>query len=413
MIKRHKIYLLACFLLIGHAAASGQNSMDELTVDQIYKKARTSAFEDGNYDQARAYAYEALDRSPNYHGIRIFLARLYSWEGNYEQARQELQYVHEQDPANRRAFLALTDVEKWSEHLEAALQTVNEALNFHPEDEQLLFQKASVLYNMEEYNRSEDIYRNMLARNPDNKKARDALESTKLKQMKYSATVSYRYDYFTEIFDPWQFGEFALSRQTPIGSVIGRIQSARRFGYNGAQFNIDAYPSIAKGLYAYINGGYSQSSIYPRFRFGFSLYKSLPAALELAAGIRYLDFTSSQTDIYTAEVTKYYGSYLFTLRTYVVPSTESSSKSLNLVARRYFGSANSYLSITGGYGSAPTEMRFSQDMQTLDSWSVGINGQYPMSERFFIGGNAGFDSSEYENFTRERFSFKGYVSYRF
>lgn len=406
------LLFVVVFLLIGQAVGLAQNQKDSLSVEELYKQARNAAFQDSDYDKARQYAYEALDRSPNYHGIRIFIARTYSWEGIYDKARKELGYVLEEDPGNRRALLALIDVEKWSANLPAALQTVNKALNFHPEDEELLLQKAAVLYNMEEYGQSEEVYRDILARAP-SKKARDGLESARHQQMKYSASISYRYDYFTDIFNPWKFVEFALSRQTPIGSVIGRIQHARRFGSDGTQFNIDAYPSITNGLYAYVSGGYSESSIYPRYRFGFSLYKSLPASFELAVGMRYLDFMTSQTDIYTAALTKYKGSYLFTLRSYYVPAPGGNSRSINLVMRRYFGSATAYASVTGGYGSAPTEIQFSQDIQTLNSWSVGIDGQYPLSPRIFLGGSAGYDAAEYENFTRKRFSFKGSLSYRF
>lgn len=409
---KQQIPFIVGFLLIGQAVALGQSQMDELSIDELYERARNTAFEEGDYDEARTYAYEALDRSPNYHGIRIFVARLYSWEEKYNKARTELGYVLKEDPDNRRALLALIDVEKWSDNMPVVLQTVDEALDHYPKDEEILLQKASVLYSMEEYGQAENIYEDILARNP-GKKARDGLKSAKLEQMKYSATLSYRYDYFIDIFDPWKFREFTLSRQTPIGSVIGRVQYTRRFGSVGTQFNIDAYPSVAKGMYAYISGGYSEASIYPRYRFGLSLYKSLPASFELAAGIRYLDFSTSQTDIYTASLTKYKGSYLFTLSSYYVPSSGSNSKSINLIMRRYYGSANAYISVKGGYGSAPTEIRFSQDIQTLDSWSIGMDGQYAMTQRIFIGGSAGYDFSEFQNFARKRFSFKGFVSYRF
>lgn len=410
---RRLITLFVGLFLIGQVAALGQNTVVDLSVDELYKKARTTAFENSNYDQAREYAYTALERSPDYHEIRIFIARLYSWEQNYEKAREELQYVLEHDPGNKGAFLAFIDVEKWSGNLSSALQKVEKSLSYDPTDEELQLQKGAVLHSMEKYKQAEMTYKNILVQNPDNTKAREGLESVQLKQMRYSATASYRYDYFTSIFDPWKFGEFSLSRQTQYGSIIGRVQHAQRFGSDGTQFNIDAYPGITKGLYAYISGGYSHSSIYPKYRFGLSLYKSLPGSFELAAGIRYLDFTSSQTDIYTASITKYLGSYLFTLGTYFVPSENANSRSLNMVVRRYFSTANSYISITGGYGSAPTEIQFSQDIQTLDSWSIGFNGQHPLSDRLFIGATAGYDSSEFPNFTRNRFSFKGSVTYRF
>jgi YaiO family outer membrane protein len=390
-----------------------EGSMDDLSVDELYEKARTAAFDDGNYKRARELGYAALDRSPNYHGIRIFIARTFSWEGRYEKARKELQYVLEQDPGNQRALLALADVESWSDHPDTALQVINQGLKYHSENEELLLKKASALWSKEEYEASEEVYKKILDLYPDSKKARDGLESAQLKQMKYSVSVSYRYDYFTEIFDPWKFTEVGLSRQTPYGSIIGRVQYAQRFGGDGVQFNLDAYPSIANGLYAYVSGGYSNSGIYPKYRFGFSLYKSLPASFELAAGIRYLDFSTSQTDIYTASITKYYGSYLFTVRSYFVPSPSSTSNSVSGTVRRYFGDANTYLSINGGYGSAQTEFQVQQDVRTLKSWSLGLDGQYPISEVLFVGGSAGYDSSEFQNFTRNRFSFKMFVSYRF
>ncbi|WP_148898475.1 YaiO family outer membrane beta-barrel protein [Fodinibius salinus] len=404
--------ILGAFLLITHATSVAQK---QLSVDQLYEKARIAAFDEGDYKKARGYAYSALDRSPNYHGIRIFVGRLFSWEGKYQKAREELTYVLENDPDNREALLAIIDVENWSGNQRKAMQIVNRAINYYPEDNELLLQKASIFYKLEKYEESEEVYKKILRSSSANREAREGLQEVQLKQMKYKVNVSYRYDYFTDIFDPWKFSEFGLTRQTPYGSIIGRIQYAQRFGSDGTQFNLDAYPSITEGLYAYISGGYSKSSIYPEYRFGISLYKSLPSSFELEIGMRYLDFNTSQTDIYTASLTKYSGSYLFTLRTYLVPSQARSSKSLSLIVRRYFGSANSYLSLNGGFGSASTttDIQFPQDIQTLDSWSLGIDGQYPLSERLFIGGNAGYDSSEYPNFTRKRFSFKAFVAYRF
>lgn len=400
------------FLLINSATVLAQE-MDDLSVDELYEKARAVAFDDGNYEAARKYAYEALNRSPDYHGIRIFVARLYSWESNYEEAQEELSYVLDKDPQNRQALMALVDTQKWSGEMNAALRTTNQGLEYYPGDTEFMLTKASVLYGMENYEGAEQSYKTILAEDPGNRKAREGLEDSQLQQMKYRAKISYRYDRFRTIFDPWHFTEFGLTRQTPIGSITGRVEYAQRFGSDGVQFNVDAYPSIAPGFYAYVSGGYSQSPVHPDYRFGFSLYKSLPAAFELEAGVRYLDFGTSQTDIYTISLTKYWGSYLFTARTYLVPSSGGTSKSLNLVTRRYFGTAETYLSLNAGYGSAPTEIEFSDDIGALDSWSVSVDGQYPLSDLWFIGGNVGFDSSEYPNFTRERFSAKVNVSYRF
>lgn len=399
--------------LMSSSGVLAQSEMEELSVDQLYEKARNLAFDEGDYELARTYAYEALDRSPDYHGLRIFVARTFSWQQQYDRAEKELNRVLEKDPQNRSALLALTDTQRWSGDTESALQTTEKGLEYYPDDTEFMIEKAGVLYSAEKYDEAKKTYEVILAKSPGNREAREGLKDTQLAMMKYRATVSYRYDRFREIFDPWHFTEFGLTRQTPIGSVTGRVEYAQRFGSDGVQFNVDAYPSIAKGLYAYVSGGYSQSFIYPDYRFGLSLYKSLPSAFELEAGMRYLDFGTSQADIYTVSLTKYLGSYLFTARTYLVPSSSGTSKSLNIVTRRYFGTADTYLSFNAGYGSAPSEIEFSSDIQALDSWSVSLDGQYPLSDIWLVGGNVGFDSSEYLNFVRERFSAKVNISYRF
>jgi len=341
------------------------------------------------------------------------VARLYAWEGNYEKARKELHYVLNRDPDNHNALSALLDVESWSGNYKEGLTWANQALQSYPQDEDFLLAKAALQQNVQQPGEAEQTYLNILDLYPGSLKARQGLKSLNLKQMKYQATLSHRHDRFSRIFDPWNFTELQLSRQTGIGSVIARVQYANRFSTNGVQFNVDAYPSLANGLYAYVSAGYSDASIYPDFRFGFSLYKSLPAAFELEGGIRYLNFSSSETAIYTLSLSKYLGNYLFTGRTYFVPSSAGNSQSFSLLTRRYFGGAQTYLGLTGGFGTASADIQFSQDIQRLDSWSLSLEGQYPLNRRWNIGGTAGFDSEEFANFTRDRFSFKMYLSYRF
>ncbi len=72
-VMRKIITICLGFLLINCATALAQG-MDDLSVDELYEKARAVAFDDGDYEAARKYAYEALDRSPDYPGIRIFVA---------------------------------------------------------------------------------------------------------------------------------------------------------------------------------------------------------------------------------------------------------------------------------------------------------------------------------------------------
>lgn len=407
------ISLVLCVFLLTMAALDLQAQDRSLSVDEQYELARNAAFEESDYDKARELAYNALESSPNYYGIRIFVASLYGWEGRYKKAGEELKIVLEADPDNRRALLSIIDIESRAGNFSEALNWASIANNYFPDDQEFLMKEASVYYSAEEYPEAENLYRVILSSDPSSTEARLALESVRLKQMKHTASLSYRYDRFDEIFEPWNFMEFSLSRQTSLGSVIGRVQYANRFATNGVQFNIDAYPSLYSGLYAYVSAGYSESSIYPDTRFGLSLYKSLPWAMEVEGGIRYLKFTASETVIYTFSLSKYWGSYLFTGRTYIIPYTGDISQSFGLLARRYFGDADTYFGLSGGYGSAPTEVQFAEDLNRLTSWSISAEAQYPLGNRFLIGGSGGYDSEEFTNFTRDRISARAYISYRF
>jgi YaiO family outer membrane protein len=129
--------------------------------------------------------------------------------------------------------------------------------------------------------------------------------------------------------------------------------------------------------------------------------------------MRYLNFSTGQTDVYTASLSKYLGSYLITLRGFWVPLEQQTSKSLSVLVRRYFGDPNAYAGIHGSFGETSTEFQFDRDTQTRDFWSIGISGQYPLSSRFILGAGAAYDSATLPGSVRRRFSIESVLSYRF
>lgn len=255
----------------------------------------------------------------------------------------------------------------------------------------------------------DSLYHSSLFINP----VRSVSGGQQTEALKYEAKISYRYDQFNDIFDPWNFIEFDLKRDTPVGSIIGRIRYANRFSRNGMQYEVDAYPTIAEGLYAYLNAGISNASIFPDYRLGFNLYKSLPKSFEADAGLRYLNFGDSDVTVYTGAISKYYGNYYFTARTYITPKNTGTSSSFSLQVRKYFRSAEHYVNVRAGYGSAQEELRFQELTQRLNSWSISARIMWELSAKTQLGGSLGYDSEEFENFTRKRFSFETSFSYRF
>ena len=398
---------LLALVLAEPLPASGQS------VDSLFAQARSVAFDEGDYEEARTLAYRALDRSPNYHGIRVFAARTWAWEGRRDTARTELRYVLERAPDHYEALKAIIDVEMWSERPREALAYANQALEHYPEDAHFLNKRADLLRWLNRPDAARAQLQTILEQNPSNEAARSTLRQLRAEQRTYTATATYRRDSFTGALAPWRIGSLSVSRSTPIGSVIGRVRYANRFATNGLQFEVDAYPSLASGLYAYLSAGASASSIFPGYRFGASLYKSLPWSLTGELGTRYLNFGGGGVFVHTASLTKYYGNYLIRAGTYVTPSGSGTSVSVNGKVRRYLGGAETYVGLSGSVGSAPSNPRFQDDVQRLRSWGVSAEAQAPLGRRTLVGGSLGYDFEEFSAQSRGRVSISLSVSYDF
>ena len=399
--------LLVTGLLISVPLAAGQS------VDSLFGQARSVAFQEGDYEQARALAYRALDRSPEYHGIRVFAARTWAWQGRRDTARSELHYVLERAPDHYEGLKAIIDVEMWSDHPRQALTHTQHALEHYPEDSYFLNKRAILLRWLNRPRAARSQLLSILELDPSNEIARTTLQQLRAEQRKYTATATYQRTSFTSALAPWHVGSVSVSRSTPLGSVIGRVRYANRFLTNGLQFEVDAYPSLAPGLYAYLNVGASTSSIFPGYRFGASLYKSLPWGLTGELGTRHLNFGGGGVFVHTASLTKYYGSYLFRAGTYVTPSRSGTSVSINGKIRRYLGGAQTYVGLSGSVGSAPSDPTFQEDVQRLRSWGVSVEAQAPFGDRTLVGGSLGYDFEKFSARSRGQVGISLSISYDF
>ncbi len=167
------------------------------------------------------------------------------------------------------------------------------------------------------------------------------------------AIISYAHDELTEGFDPWDQYSVSLGRKFSFGSVIARVNQARRFNTNGTQVEVDAYPRIRDGTYLYLNAGRSSDSIFPSQRYGFEIFQNLGNAWEASLGNRYLEFDQSIVRIYTGTVGKYIGNYYYLFRANFVPDEAGDSYSGRMQIRRYYGNEN-YVSISASAGDSPT-----------------------------------------------------------
>lgn len=380
-------------------AQKGENS------EELFQQARAIAFEKKDYIQAIKLTQQALEKSPAYSDIRIFLGRLYTWTDQYNKAKEAFLYVLEKEPDYEDASLALVDLEYWNDHNDLALISCNAGLKHHQASEELLLRKAKILNALHRYREAYDVASALVEMSPKNEKARSVLQAIRYDSALNKLGVSHDFTWFDggyggHLHDyPWHIVALDYGRYTKIGSVIARINYGSRFGDDAFQFEMDSYPRLMKNISAYVNVGLSdQSSVFPRFRTGMSLYASLPHSFEAEAGFRMLRF-SDNTWIYVGSVSKYYKNFWFNGRVYLVPGNSNISHSYSLNTRYYFGGVEDYWKFSFGYGLSPDEINSLQGFTSVYKLrSAQVSGGFRKSFRKFnvVGVNASVVRQEYD-----------------
>ncbi len=382
--------LVLLLIFFTTATALRAQSWKHLDVDELFAKARTTAFA-GNREEARAMLDEILVRSPDYFDVRIFLARTYAWDQQREKAIEELRRVLYQSSANEDALNALIDVEMWGDQYEQALVTANIGLQHYPNSEDFLYKKASILSALKQNDEASAVLNRLMEVNPAHAKGIQLIDKFHTGSLKYSAGLSYSLDLFSRIYGPAQYLAAQLVRDCRWGSAIARINYSDRFSTHGVQAEIDLYPRIANGVYGYFNYGYSENKLFPNHRIGAEIYSKLPKRFEASAGFRYLNFGTGTVTIYTGSVGWYVKDYWLSIRPYITPGSAGTSFSSVFSMRRYFKDGDNYIGFSGGLGFSPDDRRIqsSNGLSTdgiylLKSQRLGATWQKTFPHRYMI-----------------------------
>ncbi len=406
-IRASKCLILFSILLLYSFLAQAQT--DTLAGERGFNAARKLAF-NNKHEEARKILIHVLAVDPDYSDAAILLGRTYSWDGQYVQAKTVLKKVVSAHPKNKDALDALIDAELWSDRPDNAATYADQGLHIDPYYEDFMVKKIRALVNLKKTDLAIKTADSMAIASG-NHKVRELSRSLRADNYKNNIVFTSDVDIFSNTFNPWYYSSLSYGRKTSfLGTVIGRINYANRFNENGWQGEVDAYPSLGKKMYAYVNAGYSPSSIFPVARSGVSLYYNLPKAFEAELGARFLYFSSS-TFIYTGSIGKYYKDFWFSLRTYVTPGSSGISQSYYLQARYYMGNADNYITLRLGTGISPDERSndvvfYNPADQLLSSKSIKIDFTKGISWDYFLSIRAAYSHDEVKaGFYRENPSF--------
>jgi YaiO family outer membrane protein len=320
----------------------------------------------GQRGEAITLLQDAVAASPGNSDARVLLGTVLSWEGRYDEARRELEVVLTESPTHGDALLASINVELWSDHPERAEELARRGLRQRPTDPNYLLAQARALVALKRSTEARDALERLLAIDPRNAQGEALRRSLQDSLRHWQARVGASYDGFSDRV-AWRESQMSLSRTTPIGSILLRGSRAERFGLADTQIDVEMYPRLRPGTYAYVAGAYSPDALlYPRYRYAVDLYQSLGAGFEGSAGFRRLGFGRG-VSIYVGSLSKYYGNWLFNGRLFVTPNSAGTSRSVHASVRRYFGGSGTYVGLRYGRGASREELLNLNDFEVLDS----------------------------------------------
>ncbi|NJB69830.1 YaiO family outer membrane protein [Saonia flava] len=369
--------------------------------ENLFKNAYDMAYE-GNHNSAKIALLEVLSKDEENLNARSLMASIYSWEGEFEKARDEFNKITSKVRDNRNVWISAIKNELYANNNATALGLINKALYYLKNDTEVERLKELVLERIENqkypelgwFNQNSEIKRSSGANKPKEEKkegdevAKVIKPKTPLDKEELKNKVGIRNSFiiYDQRYDPMIYSSISLKHQTKYGSIIPRINYSNRLGRHGIQYDVSLYPKLAKKIYAFLNYGYSKASIYPSHKLAGDVYFSLPGAIELSGGGRYIIFDTRNVSVLTNSLGHYRGNYYFSLRSYITPRPNNLTKvSGNLLVRKYLKDGENYLGASFGMGYSPELRQLTAGDELLAETLLYIESQRLALEYQFTG----------------------------
>lgn len=389
--------------------------------DSLFFRARELAFQ-GDYRLSRNCCYRLIDSFPGYTDAYILAGNTWAWEEQFDSAIYWLREALQIDPGRTDAIEALARVEYWAGTPGKALPAIEKGLEIYPRHPRLLYQKALVYFREGKRKETRTVL-NALADTVPQYPGADSLHRlARAVVFPSSFTAEYYYDHFSRPYlRNWHVLSLAVDGETGNSRFSLRLNNgylARReenFGENTEkQLELDAYPSLGKKSYLYLNAGISPGKFFPRYRAGGEWFYTIPHDMVVSAGVRYLKWTDGFL-FYTGSLERYAGHYWLALRPYVFHKPYGWSSAWFFTARRYLGNEEQYLQVMAGTGTSPDEpMLASSDLERLRAAVFRAGGQCRLAGNWRIHLLAGYSREEFtDGEKRNRYDLKLGLRYHF
>ena len=356
--------LIVLLILTSFSVAPAHAQVGAYDPDQAFKEARTLAYA-GHTAAARDTLNRILGDYPHYSDVETLLANTYSWEGEYDRARRHLNRVTSRDRRHAESWLAAIRNERNAGNRSLALGLSNKALLYLEGNPEIATLREEILSEQEE---------------------RESPAELPFEDPTHRLGVESAVEVFDQVFDPMYYASAEYQYTGRGFKVLPRLNFSRRFEQDAMQAELDVYPRLTSGLYAYLNYGYSGAETYPQHRMAAELFVNRPGGLEFSAGMRYLDVRTTDVYMLTGSLAAYTGNYYFGCRPYLslFPDRDP-GLSAQVWGRRYLRNKSNYLGLSLVYGQNPETRQLRSGLILVGQTQLYVESRQIQAEYQFTG----------------------------
>ena len=412
MIK--KFFLL---FLLSFAANINAQEIQEQNTDSLYFKG-LELYKNQDFKTSLAYTNKGLLLAPEYHDIRILRIRDYWALEMLKEATTDLEYLleyAEDYPGVRELVLRQTKLLKDPETALGFLSKIENKDNLSAE---LKILKARLLLENKQKAESRAIALDLF-NDPDlDEKDRYLLQNLLKRTIGNEIGINYQYISFSDDYnrDNWQTISPEFQHNFNRTAVIARVNYQDRAYDQSILYELEAYPVFSDRVYAFLNVGISDGSLYPDLRTSASIFVNFLRKFELEAGGRLLHFSDEDYFSGIAGLTMYQGKFYLNTRVFLGPKiNEQLTQNYQANVRYYLRNADNYLFLRLGTGISPDETTIFTQVQEnpgLEAYYANLGINFSIGPRHILQLTGGYLFEEI-NSNRNGNQLVGNIGYRF
>ncbi len=167
----------------------------------------------------------------------------------------------------------------------------------------------------------------------------------------WRAALSGGFEAFASLRTPWLAWLARVERRDRRGTIAAEAVLDRRFSLWDAGGAVDVYHVLWRRAYGNVRVVAAPGArVIPRLDASAELYQGVGAGIEVSAGYRRMSYPGGGVDLWGASVAKYAGDWYLRVRGVAVPQHGELGGSLGLLVRRYLGTPDDLVDLSGAAG---------------------------------------------------------------